>query len=362
MSANPLIVGTTENVGFTQPCHPEYRRGISRRTHRAYSKRSLSGTRDDGDLHFQSHSLIAVTPGEPAGVGPDIICQLAHENPDLPIVVIADPDLLHKRAQQLGFTWPEKIAIIPVKMALPCEAGQPNVKNVPYVLDTLTIAHEGCITGKYSALVTGPVHKGLINDAGIPFEGHTQFLAQLNACKTLMLFIAPTMRVALATTHLPLKDVPKKIDASLLTECIKILSEGLTHYFSIKNPRISVCGLNPHAGEGGHMGREEQDIIIPLLKQLREKSYSLTGPVPADTAFTPDNLEHCDAVLAMYHDQALPVLKALGFGEAVNVTLGLPYLRTSVDHGTAFELAGTHRANTRSFKKALALAITLTSQ
>lgn len=305
---------------------------------------------------------IAVTPGEPAGIGPDILCQLVHENPNLPIVVIADPDLLHERAQQLGLTWPEKVAISPVKMAVPSTPSQPNIKNVPYVLDTLDLANKACLDGRFSALVTGPVHKGLMNDAGFHFEGHTQYLAKLNHCKTLMLFVSPHMKVALATTHLPLKEVPRKITGDLLFDAITLLSAGLEKYFSLKNPRISVCGLNPHAGEGGHMGTEELDILIPTLERLRSEHYSLIGPVPADTAFTEQNLKMSDVILAMYHDQALPVLKAQGFGSAVNVTLGLPYLRTSVDHGTAFDLAGTGRAENQSFKAALELASRLLGQ
>lgn len=300
---------------------------------------------------------IAVTPGEPAGIGPDILCQLVHDNPNLPIVVIADPNLLHERAQQLGLIWPEKIAISPVKMALPSTPSAPNIKNVPYVLEALALANQGCLDGRFSALVTGPVHKGLINEAGIPFEGHTQYLAKLNHCKTLMLFVGSHMKVALVTTHLPLKDVPKKITPNLLSDAITLLSAGLERYFGLEKPRISVCGLNPHAGEGGHMGTEELEIIIPTLEHLRAKNYSLLGPLPADTAFTEQNLNRCDAILAMYHDQALPVVKAQGFGLAVNVTLGLPYLRTSVDHGTAFDLAGTGRAESQSFKAALTFAL-----
>jgi 4-hydroxythreonine-4-phosphate dehydrogenase len=307
-------------------------------------------------------SPIAVTPGEPAGVGPDILCQIVNKNPNLPIIVIADPLLLHSRAEKLGLRWPEKIAISPVKMAVSAIPGEPNSRNVPYVLETLKLAHEGCLNGTYRALVTGPVHKGLINETGIHFEGHTQFLAELNHCKTLMLFVTSTMKVALATTHLPLKDVPQKITGDLLMNSIKLMSTGLEKYFGLKNPRISVCGLNPHAGEGGHMGYEELEIMIPALEKLRAENYKILGPLPADTAFTEQNLKNCDAILAMYHDQALPVVKAQGFGEAVNVTLGLPYLRTSVDHGTAFELAGTGRAESSSFSKALEFALKLTSQ
>lgn len=304
---------------------------------------------------------IALTPGEPAGVGPDILCQILHENPDLDIVVIADPDLMQERAQKLGLRWPQNIAISPVKMAAPAIPGKPNIKNVPYVLETLKLADQGCLNRTYRALVTGPVHKGLINEAGTRFEGHTQFLAELNHCKTLMLFVTPNMKVALATTHLPLKDVPKKITRDLLINSLRLLSSDLEKYFGLKNPRISVCGLNPHAGEGGHMGTEELEIMIPALDQLREENFKLLGPAPADTAFTEQNLKMCDAILAMYHDQALPVIKAQGFGSGVNVTLGLPYLRTSVDHGTAFELAGTGHAESSSLKAALELALKLTS-
>jgi 4-hydroxythreonine-4-phosphate dehydrogenase len=304
---------------------------------------------------------IAVTPGEPAGVGPDILCQILHENPDLDIVVIADPKLMQERAEKLGLRWPPKIPFSPVKMAVPAIPGKPTIENVPYVLETLRLADEGCLNGAYRAFVTGPVHKGLINQTGKRFEGHTQFLAELNQCKTLMLFVTPKMKVALATTHLPLKEVPEKITRDLLVNSLKLLSSGLEKYFALKNPRISVCGLNPHAGEGGHMGTEELEIMIPALEELRAKHFKLLGPVPADTAFTEQNLKNCDAILAMYHDQALPVIKAQGFGSGVNVTLGLPYLRTSVDHGTAFELAGSGRAESSSLKAALELALNLTS-
>ncbi len=305
--------------------------------------------------------MIAVTPGEPAGIGPDILCELVSANPNLPIVLIADPLLMQERAEKLGLRWPQKIRISPVKMAVPCKPGQADTKNVPYVLETLSMAHEGCRDGTYQALVTGPVHKGLINDAGIHFVGHTQFLAELNSCNTLMLFVTPLMKVALATTHIPLKEVPKKITGDLIFNTVKLVAADLEKYFSIKNPRISVCGINPHAGEGGHMGTEEVEVLIPALNKLRDQNYMIIGPVPADTAFTENNVKMCDAILAMYHDQALPVIKAQSFSNAVNVTLGLPYLRTSVDHGTAFELAGTGRADSGSFKAALDLAIKLTS-
>jgi 4-hydroxythreonine-4-phosphate dehydrogenase len=239
-------------------------------------------------------------------------------------------------------------------------AGQLDAANAPYVMATLKRAVAGCLDGEFDALVTGPVHKGIINDAGIAFTGHTEFLAQLAGVEhVVMMLTASNLRVALATTHLPLNQVSAHITPALLREVLRILDRDLRERFGLAQPRILVCGLNPHAGESGHLGREEIEVIAPVIAELREGGLHLRGPLPADTAFTPRQLEDADAVLAMYHDQGLPVLKYAGFGEAVNVTLGLPFIRTSVDHGTALELAGSGRADPGSLLAATKLALTL---
>ncbi len=316
---------------------------------------------------------LAITPGEPSGIGPDLIVQLAQEaiTNDLVRIVIVDPDLLLARARVLGlplrvrlFTGLEnyvgecgEITVLPVSTGAPVQPGRLEPANAAYVLETLTRAVEGCLAGQFDGLVTGPVHKGIINKAGIPFTGHTEFLA--NYCKIprpVMMLVADTLRVALATTHLPLSAVSQNITQASLEEVLRILDHDLRWHFGIKRPRILVCGLNPHAGEGGYLGREEIDIIEPVLECLREDGLDLVGPLPADTLFTPRYLQIADAVLAMYHDQGLPVLKYAGFGHAVNVTLGLPIVRTSVDHGTALDLAGTGQADHNSLKQALLLA------
>ncbi len=242
-------------------------------------------------------------------------------------------------------------------MAVPCQSGQPDPRNARYVLDTLRLAVSGSQRGEFAALVTGPVQKSCINEAGIPFSGHTEFLAE--ACgvpRVVMMLATPTLRVALATTHLPLAAVPAALTPQLLREVLHILHQDLQRKFGIAQPRILVAGLNPHAGENGHLGREEIDVMIPVLQALRAEGMDLRGPLPADTLFTPRYLDHADAVLAMYHDQGLPVLKYQGFGEAVNITLGLPMIRTSVDHGTALDLAGSGKAGTGSLEAALAMA------
>jgi 4-hydroxythreonine-4-phosphate dehydrogenase len=318
--------------------------------------------------------VIAVTPGEPAGIGPDLVVRLAQEPSDTPIVAIADPDLLAERAQRLGLPLhierfepgdpappapsrqPGHLAVRPVAVRQPVTPGRLDTANAPYVLDTLRIACDACLNGTLDALVTGPVHKGVINDAGLPFTGHTEFLAERCGAEPVMMLAAPGLRVALVTTHLPLREVSAAITREHLAEVIRILHRDLSNRFGIPEPRILVCGLNPHAGEGGHLGREEIEVIEPVLNALREPGWSLIGPVPADTAFVPDTLAHADAILAMYHDQGLPVLKHLGFGQAVNITLGLPIIRTSVDHGTALDLAGTDRADLGSLRAALGMA------
>ncbi len=312
---------------------------------------------------------IAYTPGEPAGIGPDLAIMLAQAGHQHEIVAIADPALLRARAEQLGLPLllrevkpgapPQglkagELAIAPIPLRSPCTAGQLNLTNAHYVLATLEHAIKGCQNGDYAALVTGPVQKSVINDAGVPFSGHTEFLAEKTRTdKVVMMLATEGLRVALATTHLPLADVPAAITIPELTKVIRILHKDLQQQFGIEKPNILICGLNPHAGEGGHLGREEIDIIEPVLANLRAEGMLLQGPLPADTLFTPKYLEQADAVLAMYHDQGLPVLKYKGFGQAVNITLGLPIIRTSVDHGTALDLAGTGKANPGSLQTAL---------
>ncbi len=245
-------------------------------------------------------------------------------------------------------------------LAMPATPGRLDRRNVPGVLAALRRACTGCLAGEFAALVTAPVQKSVINDAGVAFTGHTEFLAAL--CKVprpIMMLVAGELRVALATTHLPLADVPGRISGSLLRETLQIVAGDLRAKFGIERPRVLVLGLNPHAGEAGHLGREEKELIEPTLRSLRSEGLDLRGPAPADTAFTPASLAGIDAVLAMYHDQGLPVLKALGFGQAVNVTLGLPIIRTSVDHGTALDLAGTGHADAGSLRAALELALVL---
>jgi 4-hydroxythreonine-4-phosphate dehydrogenase len=285
--------------------------------------------------------------------------------------------MLRERARQLGLPLelqtfepglppqahpPGRMIVQPVRAAVTAEAGQLDARNAAYVIATLDAALALCATGVCHALVTGPVHKGTINDAGIAFTGHTEYLAQRTATtEPVMMLYAPGLRVALATTHLPLREVAAALSPDRLTRVIRVLDAGLRHHFGIARPRILVAGLNPHAGEGGHLGREEIEIICPVLDTLRADGLDLEGPLPADTLFTPRYLERADAVLAMYHDQGLPVLKHMGFGRIVNITLGLPILRTSVDHGTALDLAGTGRADLSSLRCAIEAAIALSA-
>jgi 4-hydroxythreonine-4-phosphate dehydrogenase len=316
-------------------------------------------------------SRLIITPGEPAGIGPDIVLQNAQHPSSIPGLVIADRDLLIGRAKQLGLDIklvdydadPDfkqngngKLHVKHVSLAKPARAGQLNPENSPYVLKTLDAAVDLCLQNSPKtryALVTGPVHKGIINDAGIPFTGHTEYLAKLAGIDLPVMMLATDgLRIALATTHLPLTKVSENITKPLLTNVIKILHKDLISKFAITNPRIIVCGLNPHAGESGHLGDEEINVIEPVLKQLRQQGMDLLGPMPADTAFTQDKIQQTDAYLAMYHDQGLPVLKHVGFGKAINITLGLPFIRTSVDHGTALELAGSGKADCTSLAMA----------
>jgi len=313
---------------------------------------------------------LAITAGEPAGIGPDLCVQLAALSLATPIIVIADKDLLMQRAQQLGVTLqlrdyvagqvarePHTLTVIHIPLAQSSQSGVLNAANSQYVLATLSRAVQGCQVGEFAGMVTAPVHKGIINDAGIPFTGHTEFLAEQTQTKqVVMMLVGGGMRVALVTIHLPLKDVAATITKQLLESVTRILHSDLQRRFGIAQPRILVAGLNPHAGEGGYLGREEIDVMIPVLDKLRGEGMSVSVPLPADTLFTPHKLAQCDAVLSMYHDQGLPVLKHASFGAGVNVTLGLPIIRTSVDHGTALDLAGTGKADCGSLLEAIAVA------
>lgn len=320
-----------------------------------------------------SSRLFALTPGEPAGIGPDLCLLLAREAQPHALVAIASRDMLRQRNTELDLDivlldvgpecWPSSPApagslyVWDTPMQSQARPGQLDPANAGYVLETLRRAGEGCVAGTFAGMITAPVHKGVINEGGVPFSGHTEFLAELTHTEQVVMMLATEgLRVALVTTHLPLKDVASAITPGRLARVTRILHADLRDKFGIARPRILVCGLNPHAGEGGHMGREEIEIIEPTLDQLRREGIELIGPLPADTLFTPKHLGHCDAVLAMYHDQGLPVLKYKGFGAAVNVTLGLPIIRTSVDHGTALDLAGTGRIDTGSLRVALETA------
>lgn len=319
---------------------------------------------------------IAITPGEPSGIGPDLVIQLAQSNWPAELVVIADQTLMVERAQQLGVPLrihqaemdqppsPHQAGSMCLKHVAahgPIQAGELNEENGAYVVETLRIASEMNLTGQCDAIVTGPVHKGVINDSGVAFSGHTEFFAHQAGCSDVVMMLATQgLRVALVTTHIPLAYVSKAITAERLTKVIDIIHTDLQQKFGITEPQIFVCGLNPHAGEGGHLGHEEQETIEPTLEELRRtRNYQLTGPLPADTIFQPKYLEKADVVLAMYHDQGLPVLKFKGFGNAVNITLGLPFIRTSVDHGTALDLAGSGNIDAGSFKLALEQAISM---
>ena len=300
---------------------------------------------------------IAVTSGEPAGIGPDICLRLADRSWPVRLVVLGDRNLLTARARALGLD-ASRIEIRDVPLQQPALAGRLDPANARYVLDILDVALAGCRRGDYAAMVTAPVHKGIINDAGIPFSGHTEYLADHTATpRVVMMLSGAGLRVALATTHLALKDVPAAITRDDLEITIRILHADLQARFGIVRPRILVAGLNPHAGEGGHMGREEIEVISPVLDKLRAEGMNLVGPLPADTLFTKKVLAGSDAQLAMYHDQGLAVLKYAAFDEGINVTLGLPIIRTSVDHGTALDLAGTGKASPASLFAAIDAAI-----
>jgi len=317
---------------------------------------------------------IALTAGEPAGIGPELVVKLAATNCPADLVVIGDGDLIANTAKKLAIpitleaykasvtpkarhTHSLRIAHTP--LSTPATPGLLNANNAAYVLDTLRKADEGAQSGEFDAIVTAPVHKGIINTAGIPFTGHTEFFAERAATPVVMMLVAETLRVALATTHLALKEVAAAITPDLLLQIVTTVHHDLRNRFSIASPRIAVLGLNPHAGESGYLGCEEIEVIAPVMAQLREQGMDLLGPLSADTAFIPEQLARYDAVIAMYHDQGLPVLKYAGFGHAVNVTLGLPYIRTSVDHGTGLDIAGTGKADPGSLIAAAQLALTL---
>ena len=314
---------------------------------------------------------LAITSGEPAGIGPDLCLQLAQHTFDQPLVVLSDRNLLQQRAAQLGLDVqlhdydPQHNAPLPaahlhvlhVPLVQSAQTGKLDPANSPYVLELLRRAAQGCEAGEFGGMVTAPVHKGVINEADTPFTGHTEYLAELTHTKQVVMMLAcEQMRVALATTHLPLRAVPDAITAEVLESVLRIIRRDLRRRFGIANPRILVAGLNPHAGEDGHLGREEIEVMIPVLDRLRAEGFDVSAPLPADTLFTPQRLAHCDCVLAMYHDQGLPVLKHVSFGAGVNVTLGLPIIRTSVDHGTALELAGTGKAKVGSLLEAIRMA------
>jgi len=319
---------------------------------------------------------LVLTAGEPAGIGPDLCVQLATAPPEMPVVVVADKNLLVQRAAQMGIALqvqdyeagqpcnirPNTLVVMHMPLAVPCRAGVLDAANSGYVLATLERAVQGCQRNEWGqaefpGMVTAPVHKGIINDAGNPFTGHTEFLAeQTNTAQVVMMLVGGGMRVALATTHLALKDVPAAITAPLLENVLRIICRDFQNRFGIAQPRMLVAGLNPHAGEGGYLGREEIEVMIPVLDKLRAEGFNVSAPLPADTLFTPYKLAQCDCVLSMYHDQGLPVLKHASFGHGVNVTLGLPFIRTSVDHGTALDLAGTGKADSGSLLEAIRLA------
>ncbi|MDE2599725.1 MAG: 4-hydroxythreonine-4-phosphate dehydrogenase PdxA [Rhodocyclaceae bacterium] len=306
--------------------------------------------------------VLAVTSGEPAGIGPDICLALAEKEFPARLVVLGDRDLLAERARQLGLSI-DKLNIEHVPLHGACRAGELNPANARYVLDMLDRAIAGCRSGEYAAMVTAPVHKGVINDAGIPFTGHTEYLAEKTGTPRVVMMLAGAgLRVALATTHLALKDVPAAITREDLATTLRILHADLVAKFGIAKPRILVAGLNPHAGEDGHMGREEIDVIAPVVAALKAEGMDLVGPLPADTLFTKNCLAGSHAQLAMYHDQGLAVLKYAAFEDGINVTLGLPIVRTSVDHGTALDLAGTGRADPRSLFAAIDAALEMAAE
>ncbi|MDH3355132.1 MAG: 4-hydroxythreonine-4-phosphate dehydrogenase PdxA [Chromatiales bacterium] len=324
--------------------------------------------------------MFAFTPGEPAGIGPDLAVMIAQRPESSQLVAFCDPQLLQQRAKLLGLPLtlleadstapfsPGSLRVSPIALVTKAVPGSLNPENASYVLNTIRTAATETQEGRYSALVTGPIHKGIINQSGIPFSGHTEFLAELtNTSRVVMMLTTPLksataseLRVALVTTHLPLREIADTISKELVIEVVDILHHSLKYQYGIKQPTITICGLNPHAGEDGHLGIEEITIIQPAIAECRAKGMNILGPIPADTAFTKRQMDKSDAILAMYHDQGLPVLKHLGFGRAVNLTLGLPFVRSSVDHGTALDLAGKGQCDLSSLLHAIDSAGQLT--
>ncbi len=320
---------------------------------------------------------IIICSGEPAGIGMDIVIKAAQQGFDADLAIVGDPNLLRERAELLGMTLDineyeptdksnpgqsggrlGQVSVIPLDVSTSVTPGKLDSKNSRYVIQCIDTAVDLCLSGEFDAMVTAPVHKGIINDAGIPFLGHTEWIAKrTGADQPVMMLANGTTRVCLVTTHLPLKAVPEQITVSRIKSVLKVMASSLTHLYRIPAPRIGVCGLNPHAGEGGHLGTEEIEIIQPAILEMQQQGLNLIGPLPADTAFTQAQLNQLDGVLAMYHDQGLPVIKHSGFGEVVNVTLGLPIIRTSVDHGTALDIAGSGLATESSLVAAINLAI-----
>ena len=318
---------------------------------------------------------LVVSSGEPAGIGPDILIQAAQQSIDADLVIIADPDLLLQRASMLGLPinliefdshlppivhQPGSLKIIPIPMESLCIPGMLNTANARYVLALLDTGCQGCLNNTFAGMITAPVNKAIINEAGFPFSGHTEYLA--SCCGTgypVMMLANPDLRIALVTTHLPLSRVSDAITAKRLEAVLTVVCHDLINRFAIDKPRLLVCGPNPHAGEEGHLGNEERRVIVPVLEKLRGRGMRLIGPVSADTAFTKEQAQKADVIICMYHDQGLPVVKAQGFGNTVNVTLGLPIIRTSVDHGTALSLAGSGKTNCTSLLTAIDFAIKL---
>jgi 4-hydroxythreonine-4-phosphate dehydrogenase len=324
-------------------------------------------------MRSEKKPRLLITSGEPAGIGPDLIIKLSQLDHQYDLTILADPDLLLERANSLSTTvdiidvsntsdsnlktQKNSLKVLPIKLRKSCAAGNLDVSNATYVLEMLDIATDECLSGNFNAVITAPIQKSVINDAGIAFSGHTEYFAErCDNAFPVMLLACPELRVALVTTHLALRDIPDAITTSRIEKTISIVIEEMTRHFGIEKPAITVCGLNPHAGENGHLGTEEITIINPVIKQFVDKGYKITGALPADTAFRLEQRQKTDVFICMYHDQGLPVLKTLGFGEAVNITLGLPIIRTSVDHGTALELAGSGKAQSDSLLAAIDMA------
>lgn len=349
--------------------------GVSHSSYRLPDDDHVRGLMHQSNKPKGDFKRLVITPGEPAGIGPDITVTIAQESwHNIELIVVAHPDLLQSRARLLGLPLtlhhyeesksrphlPGNLTILPIPLSTSVSPGKLNPEHAAYVIHSLELATHFCLEKKANAIITGPVQKSILNEAGIPFTGHTEFFAHLcKVEKTVMLFVVNNHKIALATTHLPLAKVTEHINKTNLRLTLSILRKGLQHYFQIQDPIINVCGLNPHAGENGYLGLEEIEVIAPLIQELRAQDQKIEGPFAADTIFTPTFLDKSDCILAMYHDQALPVVKYMGFGQAINVTLGLPFLRTSVDHGTALSLAGTGQADASSMKAAIQLAATI---